>query len=103
MHCASGTDALHDLLTHIASLAEMQSPLLLGFLRQVALADVLSIAGDSRGDPQQVQRARAYRLRSGTHQRFPQVACVSRSYPCFTRLNERIVSPCDGDIYSSPR
>ena len=46
MHRSPRTNALHDLLPHIAALVEVQGPRLLGFLRQVALANVHSVRSE---------------------------------------------------------
>src|SRR6266849_472637 len=47
MHLTTGTDAFHDLLADIATLGEVERLCLSGLLRQIAIANVLSILRDT--------------------------------------------------------
>ena len=44
MHASTGADPFDDLLPDVASFSETQSALLPGFLRQIAITDVLPVA-----------------------------------------------------------
>ena len=55
MYIPTGTNALHNFLPDVTSLAEMKRALLLGFLRQITFANVLPITRNPRRDTQQFQ------------------------------------------------
>ena len=64
MHIPARADALHDFLPDVAALIKVQSTLLLGFLGQVTLADILSVAGKSQGNSVDFQRLTTDRNRT---------------------------------------
>src|SRR5438270_13377692 len=55
MHRAARANALHDLLPDVTALLEMQGALLAGFLRQLALANILAITWLAAVDAGQFQ------------------------------------------------
>jgi len=55
MHGAARPDAFDDLLPDIASLAKVEGPVLLCFLRQIPLANIYAIGRDARFDPLQFE------------------------------------------------
>src|SRR5581483_11101292 len=71
MHLAAGANALHDLLAEVAALLEIQSLVLLGLLRQLSLADVLTVARNPRPHAEHLQRVSAHRSRTRHSERVP--------------------------------
>src|SRR5262249_17770234 len=56
VHLAARADALHNLLPHVAALGEVQRLVLLSLLRQVALADVLSVSRNAGSNAPNLER-----------------------------------------------
>ena len=65
MHRAARANALHDLLPDVTALLEMQGALLAGFLRQLALANILAVTRLAAGDAVQFQGFYSGRLSAG--------------------------------------
>ena len=84
MNGAARTNAFDDLLSQVTALGEIQSTGLAGFLRQIAIADVLSELRDGARDAKQIQRRRAGRLRAGSATERPRArpACSGAIQTC---------------------
>src|SRR5579864_1583480 len=76
MNCAARSNAFDDLLPDIASLIEVERPLLLRLLRQIALANVDAIGGDARLDAVQFQSLESHGGGACSKQRAPQLLYV---------------------------
>jgi hypothetical protein len=81
MHLAAGADALDDLLPDVAALGEVEGLVLLGLLRQIALADVLAVARQAGGDAPEFERLRPYGRRAGRDQRVPEARSIRWRQP----------------------
>src|ERR1700678_2045785 len=86
MHIATRSNALHNFLSYVASLVEVERPRLLGLLRQVALADVYAIERNASGDALHFQRLAAHRSCTRSNQSLPGVVDILRSQPDFVRF-----------------
>ena len=73
MHIAARPDPLHDLLSQVTALVEVQRAHLRRLLRQVALHHIHSVGGNALGDAKCLQGRAARRFRSRRSQRLPQV------------------------------
>src|SRR3989442_6739530 len=87
MYGSARANALDDLLTDVAAFGEIESARLLGFLRQIALANVLSVARNSSRNAEQLDGCFANRCGSGIGQRFPQSFCLTGRTPQFVRFD----------------
>src|SRR5882724_543954 len=74
MYSSPRANALHNLLTDVAAFVEVQRARLLGFLRQVALANIYSVRRNAGDDALQLQCFRTDRGSSCRSQCIPQRA-----------------------------
>ena len=92
MHVAPRTNALHDLLPHVASFIEVKRAHLLGFLRQVALANIHAIERNAGHDALHLQRFAARWRRPSGNQRLPGFVNILGCEPEFVRFVLRILA-----------
>src|ERR1022692_610163 len=92
MHVAARANALHYLLSNVASLVEIEGAHLLRFLGQVALANVHAIKWDASCDALDFQRLTAHRDSSGGDQRLPSRMNILRGEPNLVALCWRILA-----------
>ena len=64
MQDGAGANALDNLLPDVATLGEIESVLLLGFLRKIALTQVHTVAGNAAGNAIPLQRLAAHGSRT---------------------------------------
>src|SRR5947209_5616338 len=81
MNIAARVYALHNLLPYVAALLKIEGMLLLGFLRQIALADVLSIAWHSSSNACHFQSLKACGLCASLCQEPPNRRHILRRHP----------------------
>src|SRR5690349_8664331 len=81
MNGAAGMNALHDFLTDVAALTEMEGTLLGGLLGKVAVAEIDAIAGNSSGHAQNLEGFQAQGRGARYGQTIPDGAHVFGSKP----------------------
>src|SRR5205085_7730007 len=97
VHLAAGANTLHNLLADIASFSGIQSLILLGFLGQIALTDILPVFGDAAQDAPGLQGCSANRLRPSLFQQRPQWFDIDAAGPDFIPAGFLLRAPRNAD------
>src|SRR6201987_897163 len=100
MHRAARTNPLHDFLSDVASLIEVQRAYLLGFLWQIAFANIHSVQRDSSDDAMQLQRFASDWRGAVRYQGVPSLLHIVRRKPKFVLLVNGVLPTHSGALYA---
>src|SRR5262249_32586239 len=100
MHRAPRANPLHDFLPDVASLVEVQRASLLGFLGQIAVADIDSIKRNPTDDAMHVQSLRSDCSGAVSHQGVPRLLHIFGRKPKLVVLVPGVVPTHDGALHT---